>query len=169
MKIFLFLTFVLVLSLSSALFSTQAFGQALNLKNFNHPGIKWGWPIKAEQYVFTVNTTSNYDMQNVTFNKDAKTLTFLGNSSHTGNIAEIEIPTNLIGGNYTVYQDGNQVSPIILKNANLTTVILKFNDTGNVKTDIIGTTYLPEFAGIAPIVMVVSFGILFLTTKYRKI
>ncbi|MDE1727305.1 MAG: hypothetical protein KGH89_08615 [Thaumarchaeota archaeon] len=157
------------MSLSSALFSTEAFGQAVSLKNFNHPGIKWGWPIKAEQYVFTVNTTSNYDMQNVTFNKDAKTLTFLGNSSHTGNIAEIEIPTNLIGGNYTVYQDGNQVSPIILKNANLTTVILKFNDTGNVKTDVIGTTYLPEFADIAPIVMVVSFGILFLTTKYRKI
>lgn len=131
--------------------------------------MKWGWPIKAEQYTFVVNTTANYDIQNVTFNKDTKTLTFLGNSSYTNNIAEIEIPSNLIGGNYTIVQDGKQIFPIVLKNANLTTVILKFNDTGNLKTDIAGTTYLPEFSGIAPAIMLASFGILFLTLRYRKI
>ncbi|MDE1828945.1 MAG: hypothetical protein KGI25_01350 [Thaumarchaeota archaeon] len=141
----------------------------IQFKGLNHPGIKWGWPIKADQYTFTVNTTSNYDMQNVTFNKDSKTLSFLGNSSHTENIAEIEIPKNLIGGNYTVYQDGKQILPIILKNGNLTTVILKFNDTGNVKTDVTGTTYLPEFSGIAPAIMLASFGILFVTLRYKKI
>ncbi|MGI0101561.1 MAG: hypothetical protein ACREA7_03075 [Nitrosotalea sp.] len=168
MKTALFLTLVLVLGMSSVLFSTQAFGQALNLQNLNHPGIKWSWPIQANQYVFTVNTTSNYDMQNVTFNNNTKTLTFLGNSSHDGNIAEIEIPTNLIGGNYTVYQNETQLQPIVLKNANLTTIILKFNQSGNVKTDITGTTYLPEFSGIAPMIMVASFGILFLTMRYRK-
>lgn len=159
------------MGISSVLFSTHAFGSTLQFPGLEsrHPGIKWGWPIHANQYVFTVNTTSNYDMQNVTFNKDTKTLTFLGNSSHTGNIAEIEIPSNLIGGNYTVYQNGTQLYPIVLKNANLTTVILKFNQTGTVKTDITGTTYLPEFSGIAPLVMVASFGILFLTMRYRKI
>ena len=168
MKSIIFLTLVLALGLSSILFSEQALGQ-VQFNGLSHPGIKWGWPIKADQYTFTVNTTSNYDMQNVTFNKDTKTLTFLGNSSHTGNIAEIEIPSNLIGGNYTVYQDGKQMPSVILKNGNLTTVILKFNDSGNVKTDIAGTTYLPEFSGIVTITMVISFGILFLTLRYRKI
>lgn len=164
----IFLALVLILGLSSILFSEQALGQ-IQFHGLNHPGIKWGWPIKADQYTFTVNTTTNYNMQNVTFSKDDKTLTFLGNSSHTENIAEIEIPSNLIGGNYTIYQDGKQVSPIVLKNGNLTTVILKFNDSGNVKTDIMGTTYLPEFSGIAPVILLTSFGILFLTSKYRKI
>ncbi|MGC1708523.1 MAG: hypothetical protein WA799_01795 [Nitrosotalea sp.] len=171
MKTALFLTLVLVLVASSVLFSTQAFGSTLKFPGLEnkHPGIKWGWPIQANQYVFTVNTTSNYDMQNVTFNNNTKTLTFLGNSSHAGNIAEIEIPNNLIGGNYTVYQNGTQLYPIVLKNANLTTVILKFNQIGNVRTDITGTTYMPEFSGIAPMIMVASFGILFLTMRYHKI
>lgn len=168
MKTALLLSLVLVLVASSVLFSTQALGQ-LQFKNLNHPGIKWAWPIHANQYIFTVNTTSNYDMQNVTFNNGTKTLTFFGNSSHTGNIAEIEIPTNLIGGNYTVYQNGTQLYPIVLKNANLTTVILKFNQSGKVETNITGTTYLPEFSGIAPMIMVASFGILFLTMRYHKI
>jgi hypothetical protein len=169
LKTALFLTLVLVLGISSVLFSTQAFGQ-LSFPHLNHPGIKWAWPIKASQYVFTVTTTSNYDMQNVTFNNNTKTLKFFGNSSHTGNIAEIDIPTNLIGGNYTVFQNGTQLYPIILKNANnLTTVILKYNQSGKVETDITGTTYLPEFSGIVPMITVASFGILFLTMRYRKI
>lgn len=160
------LAVVLVLGFSSVLFSENAFGQ-LQFHGLNHPGIKWAWPIKADQYTFLVNTTSNYDMENVTFNKDTKTLSFFGNSTHTGNIAEIEIPTNLLGGNYTVYQEGKQISPIVLKNGNLTTVILKFNDSGSLRTDVRGTTYLPEFSGVVSIVMAASFGILFLTLRHR--
>ena len=92
-----FLSLVAVLTLTVTLLD-NANGQ-IQIKGLDHPGIKWGWPIKADPYTFIVNTTSNYDLQNVTFDKDAKTLTFLGNSSHAGNIAEIEIPTNVIGGN----------------------------------------------------------------------
>jgi len=159
--------FVLILGT----FSFPAFAANFNMSslNLNHPGIRWAWKTNADQHAFIVNTTSNYDMQNVTFNKDAKTLTFLGASPHTGNIAEIEIPSNLIGGNYTVYQNGIQISPIVLKNGNLTTVILNFNDTGNSTTNVVGTTYLPEFAGITPVIMAISFVILFLTFRYRKL
>lgn len=168
MKRTIFLVLIFAVLGSSMLFSEQASGQQIHLKGFNHLGLRWAWPIHADQYTFIVNTTANYDVQNVTFDKQDKKLTFLGNSSHTDNIAEIEIPSNLIGGNYTIYQDGKQASPIVLKNGNLTTVILKFNDTGNVKTDILGTTYLPEFSGVITIVMLVSFGFLLLTTRYRK-
>lgn len=165
MKIVIILSLVLVLGSLSA----QAFAVDFNFQGLDHPGIRWAWKIPADQYVFVVNTTSNFDMQNVVFNKDTKTLTFFGNSPHTGNIAEIEIPSNLIGGNYTVYQNGVQTSPIVLKNGNLTTIILNFNDTGNSTTNVVGTTYLPEFAGIAPIIMAISFVILFLTFRYRKL
>jgi len=165
LKAILVLSFVLILGL----FSVPAFAANLNFTgmNLNHPGIRWAWKVNADQYTFLVNTTSNYDMQNVAFNKDTKTLTFQGTSTHTGNIAEIEIPSTLIGGNYTVYQNGTEISPIILKNGNLTTVILNFNGTGNSTTNVIGTTYLPEFSGIAPIVMTMSFVILVITLRNR--
>ena len=163
--------FILSLVLILGLFSFPAFAANFDMSklNLNHPGIRWAWKINADQYTFIVNTTSNFDMQNVTFNKDTKTLTFLGNSPHTGNIAEIEIPSNLVGGNYTIYHNGAQISPIVLKNGNLTTVILNFNDTGNTTTNVVGTTYLPEFAGIAPVIMAISFGILFLSLRYRNL
>ena len=167
MKAILVLSFVLVLGM----FCVPAFAANMNFTgmNLNHPGIRWAWKINADPYIFIVNTTSNFDMQNVAFNKDTKTLTFLGNSHHTGNIAEIEIPSNLIGGNYTIYHKGAQISPIVLKNGNLTTVILNFNDTGNSTTNVVGTTYLPEFAGVAPLVMIISFVALFITFRMRKI
>ena len=167
MKILLILSFVLILGLSSV----PAFAVSVDLSglNLNHPGIRWAWKLNADQYVFIVNTTSNFDMQDVKFSKDTKTLTFFENSPHTGNIAEIEIPNNLVGGNYTIYHNGAQISPIVLKNGNLTTIILNFNDTGNSTTNVVGTTYLPEFAGIAPIIMAISFVILFLTFRYRKL
>ena len=167
MRTILVIPFVLILGMVTL----PAFAANFDMSglNLNHPGIRWAWKINADQYTFLVNTTSNYDMQNVTFNKDTKTLTFLGNSPHTGNIAEIEIPSNLVGGDYTVYHNGTQISPIILKNGNLTTVILNFNDTGKSTTDVVGTTYLPEFAGVAPVIMAISFVILFLTVRYRKL
>lgn len=151
------------------LFSTPVLAVPMTIHGLDHPGIKWDWHIKAEQYTFTVHTTSNYDMQNVTFHKDTKTLTLSGNSSHADNIAEIEIPSNLIGGNYTVYQNSEQIFPVVLKNGNLTTVILKFNATGMTTTNIVGTTYLPEFSEIVPVVMAASFVILFFTRRYNKI
>ena len=163
--------FIIASVLILGTFSLPAFAANFDLSNLNlnHPGIRWEWKIHADQYSFVVNTTSNYDMQNVTFNKATKTLTFFGNSPHSGNIAEIEIPSNLIGGNYTIYHNGTQIYPIVLKNGNLTTVILNFNDTGRSTTDVMGTTYLPEFAGIAPVVMAISFVILFVAFRYQKL
>ena len=153
------------------MYCVPAFAVGLNFTgmNLNHPGIRWAWKFNEDPYTFVVNTTTNYDMQNVVFHKENKTLSFLGTSPHDGNIAEIEIPSNLIGGNYTVYQNGAQINPIILKNGNLTTIILNFNGTGNSTTNVVGTTYLPEFGGVAPAIMVVSFVILFLTVRYRKL
>ena len=146
-----------------------AFAQQVTApKGLDHPGIKWDWKIKAENYTFDVVTVSNYDMKNVTFNKINKELIFTSNSTHDGNIAEIEIPRNLIGGNLTVSQDGKPISAIIIPGTDSSTVMLKFNQTGLTKTSIVGITYLPEFSSIAPLVMVLSVMIVLFTTRLRK-
>jgi len=146
-----------------------AFAQQISApKGLDHPGIKWDWKIKAENYTFDVITISNYDMQNVAFNKTNNELIFTGNSTHSGNIAEIEIPSNLIGGNLTVYQDGRPLSAIIIPGTNSSTLMLKFNQTGLSNTGVVGTTYLPEFSSITPLVMVLSIMIVLFTTKLKK-
>ena len=146
-----------------------AFAQQVTApKGLDHPGIKWDWKIKAENYTFDVVTVSNYDMKNVTFNKINKELIFTSNSTHDGNIAEIEIPRNLIGGNLTVSQDGKPTSMIVIPSTDSSTIMLKFNQTGLTKTSIVGTTYLPEFSSIAPLVMVLSVMIVLFTTRLRK-
>ncbi len=148
----------------------QAFGQEAATKSepLNHPGIKWSWTIKADNYTFIVDTTSNYDMKNVTLDKNNKELVLTSSSPHTGNIAEIEIPNNLIGGNLTILQNSKQTFPLIINSGNTSLVVLKFNETGNTTTNIIGTTYLPEFSGITPFVMIASFVIAFLTLRMPK-
>lgn len=148
--------------------SSQAFAQEPTLSSGPHMGIKWNWKIKAENYTFVVVTVSNYDMKNVTFNKVNKELVFTGDSVHQGNIAEIEIPHNLIGGNLTVTQDGKPISSIIIPGTNSSTIMLKYNQTGLVNTSIVGTTYLPEFSSIAPLVMVLSVVIVLFTLRLRK-
>ncbi|MDE1813135.1 MAG: hypothetical protein KGH87_03475 [Thaumarchaeota archaeon] len=148
--------------------TVPAFAQVSIPKTLDHPGIKWDWKIKAENYTFDVITVSNYDMQNVTFNKMNKELVFLGNSTHTGNIAEIQIPTNLIGGKLTVTQDEKPISSIVIPGTDSSTIMLKFNQTGVTNTSIIGTTYLPEFSNVALLVMVLSISMVLLIPRIKK-
>jgi hypothetical protein len=150
------------------LLSAPAFAQDVSSKGLAYPGIKWEWKIKAENYNFDVITVSNYDMKNVTFDKVNKELNFIGNSTHDRNIAEIEIPRNLIGGNLTVTQGGKSISPIIIHGTESSTIMLKFNQTGVINTSVVGTTYLPEFSGMTSLVMVLSVVIGLFTLRLRK-
>jgi hypothetical protein len=159
-----FLSCILLLGLLSA----PAFAQVSAPKNLDHPGIKWDWKIKAENYTFDVITVSNYDMKNVTFNKINKELIFTGNSTHQENIAEIQIPSNLIGGNLTVTQGENPLSAIVIPGTDSSTVMLKFNQTGLSETSVMGTTYLPEFSTIAPVVMIFSVMMVLFAARLRK-
>ena len=163
MRTAIFLSSIMLLGM----FSSPVLGQQVT--GIDHPGIKWDWKVKAENYTFDVITVSNYEMKNVTFDKMNKELIFAGNSTHDGNIAEIEIPHNLIGGNLTTTINGKTTSPIIITGVNSSTMVLKFNQTGPTRTSVIGTTYLPEFSSAASIVMVLSIMIVLFTLKLRKI
>ncbi len=148
--------------------SSQASAQEPEISSGPHMGIKWDWKINAENYTFHVITVTNYDVQNVTFNKTNKELVFTSNSTHGGNIAEIEIPTNLIGGNLTVSQNGKPISAIVVPGTDSSTIMLKFNQTGTVNTSVFGTTYLPEFSTVASLVMILSVMMVLLVPKIRK-
>ncbi len=158
----------IVLVVLVGLLSTPAFAQIKAPTGLDHPGIKWTWKIKAENYTFKVITVSNYDMKNVTFNKNNKELVFVGNSTHDENIAEIEIPSNLIGGNLTVTQNGKPLSAIVIPGTDSSTIMLKYNQTGSVNTSVIGTTYLPEFSNIAPLVMLIAITTVLITLRIKK-
>ena len=164
MRTQIFLSSIILLGLLSA----PAFAQEVSSKGLTYPGIKWEWKFKAENYTFDVVTVSNYDMKNATFNKTNKELIFIGNSTHVGNIAEIEIPHNLIGGNLTVTQDGKPISSIIIPGKDSSTIMLKFNQTGAINTSVVGTTYLPEFSSIAPVVFISSMAIAMFALQLRK-
>ena len=163
--------FIASIALSSVILlgflSSQAFAQEPTISTGPHMGIKWDWKIKAENYTFDVITVSNYDMKNVTFNKINKELVFTGNSAHDGNIAEIEIPTNLIGGDLTVSQGGKPISAIVIPGSNSSTIMLKFNQTGTTDTSVFGTTYLPEFSSVALLVMVLSVAMVLFVPRLR--
>ena len=158
MKIEIIISCVLILGLLSA----PAFA------DLSYPGIKWEWKINAANYTYIVTTVSNYDMKNVTLNSVNKELIFTGNSTHTDNISEIEIPSNLIGGSLTVTQNGKQISPIIINGTGSSTIMLKFNQTGVTTTNVLGTTYLPEFGGVSALILIMSIGIVIFTLKIRK-
>ena len=165
MRTKIFLSGIILLGLLSA----PAFAQTVQApKGLDYPGIKWDWNIKAENYTFDVVSVSNYDMKNVTFNKVNKELVFSGNSSHSENIAEIEIPSNLIGGDLTVMQDGKPIPAIVIPGTNSSTIMLKFNQTGLSITSVMGTTYLPEFSSVVPLVMMLSITMVLFTLRLGK-
>lgn len=131
-------------------------------------GLKKDFTIETSGYDFEVETVSNFNIQDVQFNRDDKKLTFNINSELENNFAEIQIPVNLINGNLTVFVNGHEIFPEIRKNDKISFIVLEFEGNGTNTLEIIGTTYLPEFSSAALIVMGTAFTIITLSRKFRK-
>jgi len=131
-------------------------------------GLKKDFTIETSGYDFEVDTVSNFNIQDVQFNRDDKKLTFNINSELVNNFAEIQIPVNLINGNLTVFINGHEIFPEIRKNDKVSFIVLEFEGSGTNTLEIIGTTYLPEFSSAAIIVMGTAFTIITLSRKFRK-
>ena len=155
MKILLFAVF------TSMLFLSPAFGQISE-----KTGLRQNFEIETGGYQFEVGTTTNFDVTNYEFDKDEKRLTLFINSGLENNLAEIEIPKNLINGNFTFYLNEQEIFPNVRGNEKISFIVLEFPGSGTHKLDIIGTTYLPEFSDVAPLVLATSLaGIIFLIRK----
>ena len=130
-------------------------------------GLKKDFTIETSGYDFEVETVSNFNIQDVQFNRDDKKLTFNINSELESNFGEIQIPLNLINGNLTVFVNGHEIFPEIRKNDKISFIVLEFEGNGTNTLEIIGTTYLPEFSNVALIVLGTAFTTIILSRKFK--
>lgn len=136
----------------------------------DNPGLKQDFTIETGGYEFEVTTISNFDITDYEFNKDEKRLTFFIFSAVSENLSEIVIPTNLINGNFTFYLDYEEIKPKVIITDTISFITVEFPGPGPHKLDIIGTTYLPEFADIAILVLATSmFGLILVKSKLQKL
>jgi len=153
--IFIFLVLLLVIV-------PPAFGQISD-----RTGLKQDFTIETGGYDFTVEITSNFNVEDIEFSSDDKRLTLFINSGIENNLAEIQIPINLINGNFTFILNDQEIFPIIKINEKISFITLEFEGTGANKLDIIGTTYLPEFSEIASLVLFTSLFVLIFAQKIK--
>jgi len=155
--------FLFVIIFTSLLFAPTAFGQY-----FDTPGLVNRLPVETGGYIFEVITVSSFDIPDYQFSSEEKRLSLIISSGVSNNLAEIQIPKNLINGNFTFYLNGQEISADVKTNEKISFITIKFPGKGLHKLDIIGTTYLPEFSEIAQLVLATSLiGIVFLN-KFRK-
>ncbi len=157
--------FLFVIIFTSLLFAQSAFGQF-----FDTPGLVNRLPVETGGYIFEVITVSSFDIPDYQFSSEEKRLSFIISSSVSNNLAEIQIPKNLINGNFTFYLNGKEISADVKTNEKISFITIEFPGKGLHTLDIIGTTYLPEFSEIAQLVLATSLiGIVFLKKFGKKI
>ena len=138
---------------------TPAFGQPIAERT----GLKEKFTIETGGYDFIVDVTANFDVLDLEFSEKDKKLTLFISSS-----LENQIPINLINGNFTFFLNEQEIFPKVLMNKRISFVTFEFEGSGKHKLEIIGTTYLPEFKDIAPIVLATSLIGLLLVKKLKK-
>ena len=82
---------------------------------------------------------------------------------------KMQIPLNLINGNFTFFLDEKEIFPKVYQNDRISFITLEFEGKGDHVLEVIGTTYLPEFSEIAPIILGTSLFGLILLRKIHKI
>jgi len=137
--------FLVVLFLLS---SPLAFGQISD-----KTGLKQNFIIQTGGYDFPVDVTSSFNVDRLDFSSDEKRLTFHINNALEQNLAEIQIPKNLTNGNFTFFLDDQEIFPQVRKNEKISFIAVEFEGKGIHKLDVIGTTYLPEFSNIVPLIL----------------
>jgi len=156
LKLFLF-----AIIFTPLLFTQPAFGQY-----FDTPGFVNRFPVETGGYIFEVQTVSSFAIPDYQFSSEEKRLSFIISTSVSNNLAEIQIPKNLINGNFTFYLNDQEIFADVKTNEKISFITIEFPGKGLHKLDIIGTTYLPEFSEIAPLVLATSLlGILLVTRK----
>jgi ribosomal protein L5 len=142
----------------------SAFGQLSD-----KTGLKQTFIIETGGYEFPVDVTSSFNVERIDFSSDEKRLTLHINNALEQNLAEIQIPKNLTNGNFTFFLDDQEIFPEVQTNKKISFITLEFNGTGIHKLDVIGTTYLPEFSDIAPLILSVLLIPIIFVRKIKKL
>ena len=174
--------FLFVIIFTFLLIIPPAFGQF-----FDTPGWVNRLQVENEGYIFEVHVVSSFDIPSHQFSSEEKRLSFFISTSVSNNLSEIQIPKNLLNGNFTFYLNGQEIFADVKTNDKISLITLEFPGKGLHKLDIIGTTTtptttttttipLPESSEITPLVLVISLvlaisliGIVFLKKFKKKI
>ena len=133
-------------------------------------GLTHNFIVQTGGYDFPVQVTGNLDVKDLVLNEDMKTITLHIDSSLDYNLLEILIPQNLINGEFTFLLDDSEIFPRVNMDDKNSFIIIEFEGTGKHTLEIIGTTYLPEFAEVAPIVLATSLiGIIVILKRFKKL
>ena len=132
-----FILFLIIFT--SLLLQPISFGQF-----FDTPGLVNRLAIKTDGHTFEVHTVSNFDIPDYQFSSSEKRLSVIVSSSVSNNLSELQIPKNLLGGNFTVYLNDQEILADIQSNERVTFITVEFPGKGLHKLDIIGTEYLPN-------------------------
>ena len=108
-------------------------------------GLKFTFPVKTDDRSFTVEATANFQITNLDFNKNEKTIILDATSSIENNTMEIVIPTSLIGGDFKFYLDDIELFPKLKQGKNSLFVAIDFIGIGKHEIKFQGTTYLDIF------------------------
>ena len=117
------------------------------------PGLKKVITIETGGYQFEVEVIGTFQVDEIEFSKDDKKITLYLTNAITNNLGEMQIPINLINGNFTFFLDGEEIFPKVQQDDRISFITFEFEGKENHTLEIIGTTYLPEFSDIAPLVL----------------
>ena len=108
-------------------------------------GLKFTFPVKTDDRLFTIEATGNFHITSLDFDKNKKSITLDVTSSIENNALEIVIPTSLIGGDFRYYLDDIELFPKSKQGKNSIFVEIDFIGIGKHEIKFQGTTYLDIF------------------------
>lgn len=120
------------------------------------PGLRQAIAVHTGGYEFEVVATSTFAVTGHEFSAEEKRLTLDIEGAVSENLAEITVPSNLIGGNLTFYLDGEPIPARVRNGSGIAFATVEFPGGGSHTLDIVGTTYLPEFGAASAVVLAVA-------------
>jgi len=131
-------------------------------------GLKQVFVIETGGYRFPVEVVSNFNVDRTEFSAEEKKLTLFISSDTENNLVELQIPINLINGEFTFFVNGQEIIPTIQSSEDISFIFLEFEGDGSSKIEIIGTTYLPEFAQIASLILAGSIASIIILNRFTN-
>ena len=150
------------------LFCTLLISQSAFAQLSDRTGLKQVFVIETGGYRFPVEVVSNFNVDRTEFSAEEKKLTLFISSGTENNLAELQIPINLINGELTFFVNDQEIIPTIQSNDDISFIFLEFEGDGSSKIEIIGTTDFPVFALVALIILVGSVGSIIILKRFKN-
>jgi hypothetical protein len=107
--------------------------------------------VQTSGYDFEIQLTSNFDIDDYTFDKDQKQLTLYFTSNLENNLAEIIMPSDLLSGNFIFYLNDQEFFPLVQSNEKINFITLNFTGSGPNVIAISASEYLSGLTEIISI------------------